>query len=74
MVIDLDLPQTLTDQGQRMAAIVGRHPKLGTLFARLQALEDKRPDVMTGVIATIIAAIEVLDQQNGPPPPNPPVK
>lgn len=75
MVVDLELPQAPTDLGERFAAIVVRHPRLARMFDRLQAIEHKRPDLVTGMIITI----EVLDRQlrrrsnrKVPLPPNPP--
>ena len=71
LAVDLELPQAPTELGQRIAAIVARHPKLGKIFERLQAIEHQRPDLVTGMIITI----EVLDRQRKqrrPPPPNPP--
>lgn len=77
MVVDLELPQSPTDLGQRLAALVERHPKLGVQFARLQALALKRPDILPGIIEAVVTVIEGLDQDHNPPPvdpipPNPP--
>lgn len=70
MTVDLQLPKAPTELGQRIAAIVGRHPRLAGIFRRLQALEHQRPDLVTGMIITI----EVLDRQRTRrlPPPSPP--
>lgn len=64
MVVDLELPQTPTELGERMAAIVERHPTLARHIARLQRLADTNPDFVQGVIL----AIEAVDRGGSAPP------
>lgn len=63
MTVDLELPQSPTERGQRMAAIVERQPALAGLVDRLQDLYDKNPDFVNGMML----AIEAL-QGNSPSP------
>lgn len=62
MVVELELPQTPTERGQRMAAIVDRQPALAGLVDRLQALYDSKPDFVDGMIL----AIEAMERQIPP--------
>lgn len=62
MVVDLDLPQSSTERGQRMAAIVERQPALAGLVDRLQDLYDKNPDFVNGMIL----AIEAIQEKDAP--------
>ena len=59
MVVELELPQTPTERGERMAAIVDRQPALAGLVDRLQALYDSKPDFVDGMIL----AIEAMERQ-----------
>lgn len=63
-VVDLELPQTPTERGQRMAAIVDRQPALAGLVDRLQALYDTKPDFVDGMLL----AIEAMERQAGGAP------